>query len=324
MSDQPLSWRKYFGVHPAANLMPRNGAAEQHALAEDIENHGIKSPITLFQPANGNPPDVIDGTSRLDAAEAKGIETVGPDGALLVPFVTVHEAEGIDPYALVISLNVHRRHLTRAQRKQLIRELNTQQPELSTRALADLTKTSKSAVHRALAAEEPAGAPNGAPPEAVAEVAKPDPSSQGKPESQVGSPAARVTGRDGKSYPRRIKQTTKAVSREKPRPTRAHMRSRTVAGLVTLLKQELVPTLDDLVRLLKDSEPRIAQISPEKRHELARGYIKALGVSPDDLCSHPLRVERSDTAPEDQIPLQPPTVAPGDVSQRLSHAVEPS
>src|SRR5947199_9810340 len=49
---------------------------------------------------------------------------------------------GRDPYDLVLSLNVHRRHLTNEQKRDLIAKVLKAKPELSDRQIADKTGTS--------------------------------------------------------------------------------------------------------------------------------------------------------------------------------------
>lgn len=87
------------GDHPAAGLFPLMGEAELAALAADIRANGLRVPILVD--GNGQ---VLDGRNRLAACEIAGVEP------------TFEAANGDDPLALVVSLNVKRRNLNAGQR----------------------------------------------------------------------------------------------------------------------------------------------------------------------------------------------------------------
>lgn len=94
--------------HEAANLFPMMDEWEQEAgskkagallqLAEDLKANGCHTPVVLFQ---GN---ILDGRNRVTAAKLAGLD-----------FLPTTEYEGNDPVAYVLSLNLHRRQLTKAQ-----------------------------------------------------------------------------------------------------------------------------------------------------------------------------------------------------------------
>lgn len=86
--------------HPVTELFPPMEAAAFTALVDDIDRHGQKEPILI---RDGQ---VLDGRHRMQACERLGIE----------PWVREIRPEDGDPLALVISLNLHRRHLTESQR----------------------------------------------------------------------------------------------------------------------------------------------------------------------------------------------------------------
>lgn len=88
-----------YSLHPAAEIFPVMDEVAFAALVADIATHGQREPILLH---NGQ---VIDGRHRLRACEQ--LE--------LAPLVNDVSAAG-DPFGLVISLNLHRRHLTESQR----------------------------------------------------------------------------------------------------------------------------------------------------------------------------------------------------------------
>lgn len=86
-------------VHPAAELFPLMPEAEFEALKEDIRVNGQNDDIVLWDG------QLLDGRHRLRACTELGIE---PSYTKL--------PKAIDPIAWVVSHNLHRRHLTTAQR----------------------------------------------------------------------------------------------------------------------------------------------------------------------------------------------------------------
>lgn len=87
-----------YEFHPLANIFPLiEGQAYQDLMA-DVMKYGVREPIWLYEGK------VLDGRNRLRAAEAMGAK------------YDTREYEGDDPAGFVISLNLHRRHLTESQR----------------------------------------------------------------------------------------------------------------------------------------------------------------------------------------------------------------
>lgn len=87
-----------YEAHPAAELFPMMPPDELAALAADIEANGLRLPIVMHKGL------VLDGRNRLLACEKAGQE------------IRTQEYHGEDPSAFVASTNLHRRHLTHAQR----------------------------------------------------------------------------------------------------------------------------------------------------------------------------------------------------------------
>jgi ParB-like chromosome segregation protein Spo0J len=87
-------------------MFPMLGEDAIKALADDIAANGQKEPILVY----GD--QVIDGRNRLAACERVGVKPV---------VMEVGDAEVGDPFAYVLSLNYHRRHLTPAERGEIIR-----------------------------------------------------------------------------------------------------------------------------------------------------------------------------------------------------------
>ena len=86
-------------IHPAAEIFPMMSGSDFAALKEDIRQNGQREPIVCFDDK------VLDGRNRYRACEELGIE---PE---------LCELESCpDPVAYVLSMNLHRRHLTEGQR----------------------------------------------------------------------------------------------------------------------------------------------------------------------------------------------------------------
>ena len=86
------------GIHPAAELFPLLDGAAFDALVADIREHGQREAIAFT-------PDglLLDGRNRWRACRKAGI-------------TPVTRTENGDPWAFAISANLHRRHLSDAQR----------------------------------------------------------------------------------------------------------------------------------------------------------------------------------------------------------------
>ena len=97
-----------YDIHPVAALFPLIEGEAFAALVADIKANGLLEPIE-FQ---GN--TIIDGRNRLRACEAAGV----------VP--QYHELpKTVDPVTYILQRNIHRRHLTTAQRAAIAAELPT-------------------------------------------------------------------------------------------------------------------------------------------------------------------------------------------------------
>lgn len=96
-------------LHPAAEVFPVMDEAAFAALVADIAAHGQREPILILDG------QVIDGRHRLRACEQLGIE----------PVIREVSADDGDPFAMVVSLNLHRRHLSESQRALVAARLAT-------------------------------------------------------------------------------------------------------------------------------------------------------------------------------------------------------
>jgi hypothetical protein len=163
-----FSWRDHIKVHPACELFPPMSDEELGALADDIRKHGMKSPIVLWH--DGNEVVLIDGRNRLDAVErfAQGFAN-GPiirDGEITwdLKYLSLKVwapnnggAHKIDPYAYVISANIHRRHLTAEQRIELVEKVIKSNPQMSSRRAAKIAGVSPTTAAKAREKLEKAG-----------------------------------------------------------------------------------------------------------------------------------------------------------------------
>src|SRR4051812_47871616 len=114
MSDD---WRKDVPIHKDADLFPMMSNEQLDALASDIAKNGLQRQVVWL---NG---ELLDGRNRLaaiarikDAARREEIAREAREGA-------VRMVSHPDPIAYVVSANIHRRHLTAAQKRELIATL---------------------------------------------------------------------------------------------------------------------------------------------------------------------------------------------------------
>jgi ParB-like chromosome segregation protein Spo0J len=114
--------------HPLAELFPLIEGAEFDSLVADIKANGLIDPIVTFEGK------ILDGRNRYRACIDGDVEVR-----------TVEFADG-NPLAFVVSKNVHRRHLTADQKRNLVAELIMAAPEKSDRQIAEQTKVSPTTV----------------------------------------------------------------------------------------------------------------------------------------------------------------------------------
>ncbi len=106
-------------THPVAEMFPLLPPDELNAMVESIRQIGQRTPITL-----GPDGTLWDGRNRLIACQTAGVtpvfEMVGDD---------------VDPVAVILAANVHRRHMDKDTRRALVARLREE--GRSTRAIAD-------------------------------------------------------------------------------------------------------------------------------------------------------------------------------------------
>jgi ParB-like chromosome segregation protein Spo0J len=172
-SSQSKTWRDVLPIHPAAEMFPLMSESELRELGEDIKANGLLSSIVIHKGK------LLDGRNRLDAMELVGIKFgfMGDSRAVnnkerlatknkekfffKEKFFCLHACDGPDIfksaaglidhfdgdlYAFVLSANIHWRHLTAEQKRDLIAKLLKAKPEQSDRQIAKQTKTSPTTV----------------------------------------------------------------------------------------------------------------------------------------------------------------------------------
>ena len=84
--------------HPLANIFPLIDGAEFEALAADILTNGVLEPVVVYEG------QILDGRNRYRASKSVAVDC------------PIDEYRGADPASYVVSLNIHRRHLSESQR----------------------------------------------------------------------------------------------------------------------------------------------------------------------------------------------------------------
>lgn len=119
-------------------LLPPLKDLEYLELKRDIARRGVQVPVEMDDAGN-----VLDGHHRLRALRELSAEGLGLPEAPVIVRVGMSEAE---KRLHVRSLNVHRRHLSTAQRRALIEEQLRETPDRSDRAVAHALSVSPSTV----------------------------------------------------------------------------------------------------------------------------------------------------------------------------------
>lgn len=93
---------EHFDPHPASMLFPMMPPEQFEALKQDIRENGLNQPGTLYQGK------ILDGRNRLKACNELSVE---------MEWCEIEDDDpSFDPVLHVVSLNLHRRHLTETQR----------------------------------------------------------------------------------------------------------------------------------------------------------------------------------------------------------------
>jgi hypothetical protein len=110
-------WRNRYQLHPFAAEFPMMSDEDLRALGKDIKANGLKSPIVFLDP--GSSPDtrmiLVDGRNRLEAMQRAGINWLD---VVAKNHKTIWQEDDAVPY--IISANIHRRHLSKQERADII------------------------------------------------------------------------------------------------------------------------------------------------------------------------------------------------------------
>ena len=144
-SSSPKSWRDALPIHSAAELFPLMSEPELRELGEDIKKRGgLIDPITFVQV--GDHFELLDGRNRPDAMDLVDMcidfKRWGKEGGDIIRLLP----DGMDPYDFVLTANLHRRHLTSEQKRELIDKVLKAKPEASNATVAKQTKTTDKTV----------------------------------------------------------------------------------------------------------------------------------------------------------------------------------
>jgi ParB-like nuclease domain len=140
-------------VHPAAEMFPLMSEADLKELAEDIKKNGLRNPIVTWSAdrSDNSKELLLDGRNRLDAMVAAGITLIDHKLRISCRKIRLYGTGGglsvfdgssltADPYEYVISANIHRRHLTAEQKRDLIGKLLKAKPGSSNLQIAKQVK----------------------------------------------------------------------------------------------------------------------------------------------------------------------------------------
>jgi hypothetical protein len=127
--------------HPLANLIPEMLRDEYCELVADIKANGLKQPIMLYGGM------ILDGRHRAKACAELGI----------TPTTVEFAGSEQEAKALVLSLNVQRRHLTHEQKLVTVDAELKRDPAQSDRAIATKAKVSPTTVGKVRASAERRG-----------------------------------------------------------------------------------------------------------------------------------------------------------------------
>lgn len=195
-----------YRVHPIASMFPLIEGRAFDELVEDIREHGLREPVVVADDGV-----LLDGRNRVRACEAAGVEIVED----------VHG--GSDVAGFIVSHNLHRRHLTDAQRAMIAARMAnlpttggrppktspigdvSPEPAVTRSTAKDLMQVSEGSLHRAKVITE----------KAIPEVA--DMATQGHVSLDAGSRVAALPREEQEKFVADVKAGT-PVSEAAPKP----------------------------------------------------------------------------------------------------------
>jgi ParB-like chromosome segregation protein Spo0J len=232
-------------AHPLSNLFPMMSDAELAELVADIKKHGQQAPIVLFEG------QILDGRNRHRACLEIGIDPQTVD------------YDGKDALAFIISANLHRRHLTSAQKQEVVEKLLAAQPGQSDRAIGKLAHVDHKTVGTKRAELEERG-------EIPRVERRADTKGRSYPAHREGASSSALVathGVIGSKADREARDASRAI----------------IAFLGVLHEGDIYRHLDELLRMLGNEKKRIAALPKFQRVTLARGFLTVLDIVTDDL-----------------------------------------
>jgi hypothetical protein len=141
-SNAAQAWRDVLPTHAAAELFPLMTDEQSRELEENIKRHGQQIPVFIQYGIEDGVARLLDGRNRLDAMERAGLlhAVVEDDEPELLGVNVEYVLSEIDPYDFVLSVNLHRRHLSPEQKRDLIAKVIKAKPEQSNRQVAKQVK----------------------------------------------------------------------------------------------------------------------------------------------------------------------------------------
>ena len=135
-----MTWRDLFRVHEECDWYPMMKEAELEAMAEDIEEHGLRHRVVyrLVQSELGEVAEILDGRNRLEALEIVRLPLLKDNKLNPAYFEKASQKALADIPAYIESVNLHRRHMDREQRREAILRRLKQDPKRSDRAIGQL------------------------------------------------------------------------------------------------------------------------------------------------------------------------------------------
>jgi hypothetical protein len=224
--------------HPEANRFPLMDNKEFNPLVDDIKKNGLQKPITLYEES------ILDGRNRYLACREAGVEP------------KFEQYEGKDPVTFVYSANVHRRHLSREQKQDLVCKLLAEFPERSDREIADMAQVHHKTVGRIRAGLEERGA--------MRHV-----------ESRVDT--------KGRSYPSHKGRKARFAPVSLIGPDDAEPESLALACAGGLRHGDANRNVNALLNILSAEKKRIAAIPKPSRAALARRFLEVVDIAFEDL-----------------------------------------
>jgi len=117
-------WRKYYPVHPCAELFPKLNPQEFSKLRKSLNETGLQVPVILWVDSATDVTYLLDGRNRLDALEANGVRVIGNDNKLLPHLCDITDSlSSFDAAQLVFAANIHRRHLSEKERVKIAKQV---------------------------------------------------------------------------------------------------------------------------------------------------------------------------------------------------------